>query len=299
MAATLETELASAFGVESAASTVSGSAALLAAVHVLTEPGDEVLVPGWISHTVVNAIVVAHRVPVLLDVTPSFTSDVAHADAVRGDHTRLLCYAPFGGLAVDLDAWLRWAATHGVAVLLDLVPCADVRIWARASEAAAAITSFGRTKLLGPGGGGAVLGDGATIARARCFLAGGRTPTGRKEGVGLELQLGDEAARAAARQLAAVVRAQDELRAATAATAAAIGDDAVPGWERPDLALTKVLSLGAAGEELNPDATYRSAGWRAELDRRHLCPRPLPPLEQLDRLYDRVRFHRIARPAVP
>ncbi len=266
--AMLDRDLASAFGVAAAVTTISGSSALLAALDALTEPGQEVLIPGWICDTVVNAVVVAHRVPVLLDVSTKFTASTAFADEVLSDETALVCYAPFGGHALDLDAWLQWSYAHRVPMLLDLVSCADVRIWAAAPRCAAAITSFGQTKLLGPGGGGALLGHAPTVARARRFLRGGRSPTGRKDGIGLELELGDSAARSARIQLCRVISSQDYLRAASVSVVAALASQPLEGWTTAPFALTKVLSLSREGQPLNPDATYRSTGWRTELARR-------------------------------
>ena len=295
--AVLERDLASAFGVAAAVTTISGSSALLAAVDTLTEPGQEVLVPGWICDTVVNAVVVAHRVPVLLDVSTEFTASTAFADEVLSDATALVCYAPFGGHALDLDAWLQWSKAHGIPMLLDLVSCADVRVWAAASRCAAAITSFGQTKLLGPGGGGALLGDAATVARARRFLRGGRSPTGKKDGVGLELELGESAARSARIQLRRVISSQDDLRAASVRVVAMLASQPLEGWTTAPFALTKVLSFSQDGERLNPDATFRSTGWQTELARRGLTPsHPSPPLATLDHLYDKVRFQRVRPP---
>lgn len=293
----VEQSLAQTFGVEDAATTVSGSAALLAAVGELTEPGQEVLVPGWVSATVVNAIVVAHRIPVLLDVGPAFTTSLDHATAVITGRTALVCYIPYGGHAPDLDEWVTWARDRRLPLLLDLVPCADVRVWAQAARAAAAITSFGPTKLLGPGGGGALLGPAALVAGARRFLCGGRDDHGRKAGVGLDLRLGHREAEEALGRLAAALTRQQELVAATAATAAAIPPERrLPGRIHGPYALTKVLSLSDGGRELNPDATHRSPGWRRELVRRGLTDGSTPRLPTLDRLYDRVRSHRVALP---
>ncbi len=290
----VEEDLAMAFGAEDAVTTVSGSAAILGAVGELTEPGQEVLVPGWVSATVVNAIVVAHRIPVLLDVTPGFTTSLAHAGEVVSERTGLVCYIPYGGHAPDFDEWAAWAERRRIPLLLDLVACADVRVWRQASRAAAAVTSFGPTKLLGPGGGGALLGPSRLVAGVRRFLCGGRDASGRKSGIGLDLRLGAAEAGWAQERLAAVLAGQDELRASTAVTLASIPPDrGLPGWDREPYALTKVLSLAAHGQDLNPDATYRSAGWRLELARRGLTDGSPPRLPALDLLYDRVRSHRI------
>lgn len=292
--ARLEADLASAFEVEAAVVTASGSAALLAAVATCCRPGDEVLLPGWISLTVVNAVVLAGAVPVLVDVDADLGWSESSASEVLRTTTSLAVYAPFGGRWHDLPRWLSWVRSHGVRPLLDLVPCADSAAWRHAGSVGLAITSFGPRKPLGIGSGGAVLGDRAAMAAAATFLRGGFDGAGRKVGVGIRLPLDGDRCEAAAARLRHVRAAQDRLADATARVLATRAASLLPGWADTSGPLSKVPTVDGSGETLHPDATHRCPGWQAAVAARHPGRTAQGPLPVLDELYDRLRITRVA-----
>ncbi|HET8681159.1 MAG TPA: DegT/DnrJ/EryC1/StrS family aminotransferase [Micromonosporaceae bacterium] len=309
-AARLEADAAEAFGTESAVSTVSGSAAVMAAASCLATPGQAALLPGWVCSGVVYALIHAGLRPVPVDVGPDLSASVTHARTLLTRYdVGLAVYAPYGGSPRDLPAWAEWAHRNGVPLLVDLAQAPDPAVWRVASRAGAvAVTSFRGGKPLGADGGGVAAGSPELLGRIRLFLAGGRDGAGRKVALGLELPLHPAAADAARAVLAAHPAAVPAWRESTRQALEQLRDvllpgwgDALPGWGGLQPAVSRVPCLGGPGTPLHPDRTYQLPAVREAVAARLGAgaaaagrnPAEELPVPGLGALYDRLRVVKV------
>jgi perosamine synthetase len=140
----------------------SGSAALHMCLAALAakEPGKRrVLVGAYVCPEVISAVMRANLVPVLIDCrTDSLNVDMsAMADKLDADTLAVICTS-IGGAPDEITATAEW----NVAVISDCAQAVGARIGGRdvGSFGTCTILSFGPTKMLSAGAGGAFLGDG-------------------------------------------------------------------------------------------------------------------------------------------
>ncbi|MFE7117747.1 DegT/DnrJ/EryC1/StrS family aminotransferase [Streptomyces sp. NPDC057654] len=161
-------ELASRFGQPGAALTATGAAALEVALEIFgIGRGDEVAVPDLGCHALAAAVVRAGATPVFIGVGPSLTLNPADVASCWSRRTRAVIVPHQYGLPCDVRGIVA-------AVPPDAVVIEDVaQTWGSyAGEAVSgatgvlAVTSFGPSKPVALGAGGAVLGPVGLLAGA-------------------------------------------------------------------------------------------------------------------------------------
>lgn len=165
----LRQQLASRLERSSVTLTDSGTAALhlcLAALAAREPRKSGVLVGAYVCPEVINAVMRAGLVPVLIDCrTDSLNVDMsAMADKLDANTLAVICTG-IGGAPDDIAAAADW----GVPVISDCAQAIGARVGMRnvGSSGTCTILSFGSTKMLSAGAGGAFLGDeqlGADVA---------------------------------------------------------------------------------------------------------------------------------------
>ncbi len=165
--AAFEAAVAERLGVEAGAAVASGSAALELALRTLgVGPGDDVLIPTFACDALYHAVTRCGARPVLVDADPA-TLSLCPGDARRRltARTRAVIVPHAFGLAAPLGPWLAL----GPPVVED---CAQALGAVRdgrpvGSRGAAAVCSFGATKMVTTGEGGLVGGGAGLVARVR------------------------------------------------------------------------------------------------------------------------------------
>jgi hypothetical protein len=281
------------FGTEDAVGTQSGATALLALGCCLGRPGTHVLLPGWMCSGVFYALLLAGLRPVPVDIDQRFALSLPSAEQRYTSETSLLIYAPFGGYAPDVAAWIAWARQRDLLVIADLVQSPDPALWrALATEVPALLTSFRPGKPLGAGGGGLIAGRQPVVEAARTFLNGGLNRCGQKVSPGIELPLAEVTAAAACRRLAEQPALLAEWRSVSAEILHSSQAACLPGWSESPYGLSKIPLLQRTGPRLNPDMTYRCAGWKQALFARYGVHDDTV-LTTLDELYNSVTIRRV------
>ena len=165
-------------GVQHAALTSSGTAALVAALAGLgIGPGDEVLVPAHTFMATAVAVLSVGAIPVIVDIDESLgMSPEAMEDAI-GPRTRAVIPAHMWGLAADLDPIIAGCRRRGLRVVEDA--CQSIgggyhgRMLGSLGDAGA--FSFNYYKNMTAGEGGAVItNDPGAFEIARCMVDCGR-----------------------------------------------------------------------------------------------------------------------------
>lgn len=285
----LETLGATLFGTQDAVTTLSGTTAVLTLACCLGRPGTKALVPGWICSGVFHALLLAGLRPVPIDIDPRFALSLSSAQARYTRDTSLLIYAPFGGYAPAFATWLTWARQRDLSVIADLVQSPDPALWRGiAAQAPAVVTSFRPGKPLGAAGGGFIAGSQPVVEAARTFLNAGRDPSsGLKVALGIELPLPESAAEAALHRLARQPGLVADWRRLSGQVLRSAQTCCLPGWDGYPYGLARIPLRQSTGQRLNPDRTYRCAGWRRALFER--CGiSDNSELPTLDELYDHV-----------
>lgn len=175
--------LAAQTGARRAFLTPSCTAALeLAALLLLLEPGDEVIMPSFTFVSTANAFALRGAVPVFVDVrADTLNIDERLVEAAITDRTRALCVVHYAGVAAEMDALLRIARRHGLAVVEDAAQgiMATYRGRPLGTLGDLGALSFHETKNLSSGEGGALLcRDDRHVARAEILRQKG-TDRGR------------------------------------------------------------------------------------------------------------------------
>ena len=174
----LEAELAAFHGVPHALTCASGTLAVEAALRaVKVGPGDEVILAGYDYEPSFLTVHALGAKPVLADVAPhNWNLDPAALDAAASPLTKaVLCSHLHGGL-VPMPAVCAWAAARGVGVVEDASQATGATVGGRLTGAwgDAGTLSFGGTKLVTAGRGGALLfRDRAVFQRAKLWLQRG------------------------------------------------------------------------------------------------------------------------------
>lgn len=237
----------------------SGSAALHLAYRVLgVAPGDEVWTTTLTFIATIAPAVQMGATPRFLDVCPqSWTLDPARlrrelaAAARRGRLPRVLVPADLFGQPSDMPAILDACARWGVPVLSDSACALGALQHGQPPGAGAALTvlSFNGNKIITTGGGGALLGEPALLARARHLAHQAREPAAhyQHETTGQNYVMGCVTAAIGLAQLPDLGRRVAVRRAIFARYAEALGAlpgvsvMPEPGWARSSRWLSALL----------------------------------------------------------
>ena len=157
-------------GVDDAVAVSSATAALhliLAAFDI--GPGDEVLVPSMSFVATAATVVHSGATPVFVDIEaadrPHMSLDEARR-AVTGN-TRAVMVMHYGGFAVDLPAWRRFADAHGLLLFEDAAHVAGLTGATAIESDAAAFSFFTNKNMTTAEGGMVVVADEARRERVR------------------------------------------------------------------------------------------------------------------------------------
>ena len=171
----LEADLAALHGVPHALACASGTLAVETALRALkVGPGDEVVLAGYDYEPNFLTVHAVGALPVLADVAPhNWNLDPAALDAAASPRTKaVLCSHLHGGL-VPMPDVCAWAAARNVGVVEDASQATGATIAGKPAGAWGDVgtLSFGGTKLVTAGRGGAVLmRDRAVFQRAKLWL---------------------------------------------------------------------------------------------------------------------------------
>ena len=159
--AQLVDDLATMHGVEHVLLCCSGTYAVEAALRGLgVGQGDEVILAGYDFPGNFRAVEVVAAKPVLVDIArDTWSLDPAGLDAALGPSTRAVIVSHLHGGLVPMPEVMAWASERGVAVVEDACQATGALINGRlaGSYGDAGILSFGGSKLLSAGRGGALL----------------------------------------------------------------------------------------------------------------------------------------------
>ncbi len=176
--ARLEERLAAYHGVAFALTCASGTFAVELALRALkVGPGDEVLLAAYDYPGNFLGIHAVGALPVLVDVDArSWNLAPEHLEGALSPKTRAVIASHLHGGAVPMREVTAFAAAHGLRVLEDAAQCPGARIQGRRAGTwgDAGVLSFGGSKLLTAGRGGALLTRHADVhQRARLVLQRG------------------------------------------------------------------------------------------------------------------------------
>jgi len=132
----------------------------MAALLLNIQPGDEVIIPSFTFVSTANAFVMHGAKPVFIDVRPdTLNLDETLLEAKLTRHTRAIVPVHYAGVACEMDAIMRIARQHGVAVVEDNAHGLFARYKGRftGTFGALATQSFHETKNFSCGEGGALL----------------------------------------------------------------------------------------------------------------------------------------------
>ena len=142
----------------------------MSALLLNIKPGDEVIVPSFTFVSTVNSYVLRGAVPRFIDIRPdTLNLDESQFEQLIGPRTKAVVPVHYAGVACEMDAILRIASNHGVAVIEDNAHGLFGRFHDRmlGTFGSLATLSFHETKNISCGEGGALLiNDPAYIERA-------------------------------------------------------------------------------------------------------------------------------------
>jgi perosamine synthetase len=188
----------------------SGTAAVELALRGLAiASGDEVILAAYDFKGNFQDVLAIGAVPVLVDVRPdNWTIDAARIPAAISPKTRAIVVSHLHGGVADIPEIVRIARAHHLAVVEDAAQMPGARIHGRTAGTwgDAGILSFGGSKLVSAGRGGAVLTSRADVAQR----------------IKLYNQRGNEAYPMSELQAAAIIPQWERLGAANAARTAAV-----------------------------------------------------------------------------
>lgn len=206
----LRLALAEMHGVEHVSLCCSGTFAVELALRGLkVGSGDEVILAGYDFPGNFRAITAVGAVPVLVDVDPlNWNLDPSRLSEARSERTRAILVSHLHGGLVSMREVLAFAAEHGLVVVEDACQAPGALVEGRPAGAwgDVGVLSFGGSKLLTSGRGGAILTRRADVQqRAKVFCEQGNHafPLSELQAAVLLPQLAKLAARNAARAEAA------------------------------------------------------------------------------------------------
>lgn len=168
-----ESELAAHVGVPHARAVNSGTSALICGLVGLgVGPGDEVLVPAYTWVSTAAAVLAVGAVPILVEIDDTLTIDIDDLTAKITPSTRAVIPVHMLNLVCDMDAIMKTANQHGLAVLEDA--CQAIGVTYRGQQVGsfgtAGAFSFNQHKNLRSGEGGAIVcQDSDVFERASMF----------------------------------------------------------------------------------------------------------------------------------
>jgi 8-amino-3,8-dideoxy-alpha-D-manno-octulosonate transaminase len=175
-------------GVKHVHATVSGSAALSAALLAIgVGPGDEVIVPAvtWVGCA--DAVILCGAVPVIAQVDETLGVSVADVERNITGRTRAVMAVSLFGAPCDLGPLRAVAERHGIALLEDNAQAAGVSYRGRRlggiGDVAAFSTKF--MKFIAAGDGGFLATNSDTIYQFVVQYTGGRTLPARKRAIAM------------------------------------------------------------------------------------------------------------------
>ena len=122
--ATFEAAVREYYGIKHALAVNSGTGALITAMTALgIGPGDEVIVPSFMWVATVTAVVNANAIPVICEVDDSFTMDPVDLENKITPRTKLILPVHMAGVPCAMDAIMKIARSHDIAVLEDVAQC--------------------------------------------------------------------------------------------------------------------------------------------------------------------------------
>jgi dTDP-4-amino-4,6-dideoxygalactose transaminase len=174
----LEEELAAYFGVPHVLTCASGTLAVEAALRAVgVGAGDEVVLASYEYESNFLTIHAVGAKPVLVDVTPgSAALDPARLNEAFTPATKAVLVSHLHGTVADMPAVLAAGESRGIKVVEDAAQCPGAALGGKkaGSWGNAGVISFGGSKLLAAGRGGAVFfRDTAPCQRAKVWLSRG------------------------------------------------------------------------------------------------------------------------------
>jgi perosamine synthetase len=165
----LHESLADFHGVSHVELCCSGTAALeIALKGVNVKPGDEVLVSGYDFRGIVASVLAVGAMPVVVDIDlTTLAPTVANYSKAVTERTKALVVSHLHGNAAPVDSIMEWAKPPGIAVVEDACQAPGAMIAGKRAGAwgDVGVLSFGGSKLLTAGRGGAVLTSDPRIAQ--------------------------------------------------------------------------------------------------------------------------------------
>lgn len=157
----LESRIADLTGHRTSVLTASGSTAILIALRIIAERAGtgEVILPATVCFSVVRAVMFAGFRPLFADVTlPGGTIDAGEVEKLAGSRTRAIVPVHIFGNAAPMEHICAFAASRNIAVIEDVAQATGGCYAGRplGSYGDFAIHSFGRSKVIDAGGGGAL-----------------------------------------------------------------------------------------------------------------------------------------------
>lgn len=138
----------------------SGTAAVeLALRGVGVQAGDEVILAAYDFKANFQDVLAVGAIPVLVDINAAGQLDFGQLEAARSPLTKAILASHLHGAMVDMPAVRSWADQHGLAVVEDVCQMPGARLGGRIAGTwgDAGVLSFGGSKLLTAGRGGAVV----------------------------------------------------------------------------------------------------------------------------------------------
>ena len=168
-----EADFCAKFGVRHALTMSSGTGALISALIAAgVGPGDEVLVPAYTWIATAAAPLAAGAVPILVDVDQTLTMDPADILRKITPQTRAIIPVHMSNMVCNMDAIMRIAREHNLAVIEDACQAVGLRYKTKRVGTIGdfGAFSFNQFKNINCGEGGAVVtNDTRLFARARMY----------------------------------------------------------------------------------------------------------------------------------
>lgn len=168
-----EADFCAKFGVRHALTMSSGTGALISALIAAgVGPGDEVLVPAYTWIATAAAPLAAGAVPILVDIDQTLTMDPADILRKITPQTRAIIPVHMSNMVCNMDAIMRIAREHNLAVIEDACQAVGLRYKTKrvGTIGDCGAFSFNQFKNINCGEGGAVVtNDPRLFARARMY----------------------------------------------------------------------------------------------------------------------------------
>jgi len=167
----LEQEFRKIYGVKHALGVSSGTEALYISLAALgVGPGDEVLIPGYLWTSCINAVVRLGAIPKLVDIDATFTMSPDDFERKIGPHSKVVLVVHISGLPGDIEEIARIAKKHNLRVLEDCAQSNGATFKGKpvGTFGDIGIVSFQLNKSITAGEGGMIICDDEHLYK-RCF----------------------------------------------------------------------------------------------------------------------------------